>query len=361
MSRYTIMMEGKGKVHKIDARLHMVRYAQREGIREAARVFGASRNTVRLWLRRYEREGISGLEDKRKGPKNIPHKTPKEEEERIIAAKKKVPCYGAGKLKEAFGLRASVGAIGRILRERGLTRKPKKKYKKKRDLREVKARYEALTHHQEDIKYLSDIPHYWPQMRRHKLPLYQYTIRDTKSGAIFLGFGSEISEVYASLFTERYIEYLREYGIEAKEVTIQTDNGVEFSGTRRKRSSQGFTYVVEERLQAKHTFIPPGCKNANADVESSHALIEREFYDLEEFSSKEDFLEKVTTYQNYFNFARPNSYKGNKTPWDIVKEDRPGISPEVLLFPPVFLDDYFREKFLGIDRVGQKIPVDVVF
>ena len=34
MSRYTIMMEGKGKVHKIDARLHMVRYAQREGIRE---------------------------------------------------------------------------------------------------------------------------------------------------------------------------------------------------------------------------------------------------------------------------------------------------------------------------------------
>ena len=44
-----------------------------------------------------------------------------------------------------------------------------------------------------------------------------------------------------------------------------------------------------------------------------------------------------------------------------LKRDRPGISPEVLLFPPVFLDDYFREKFLGIDRVGQKIPVDAVF
>ena len=93
-------MEEKGKVHKIEARLHMVRYDQTEG--------------------------ISGLEDRRKGPKNIPHKTPKEEEERIIAAKKKVPCYGAGKLKEAFGLRASVGAVGRILRERGLIRKPKK-------------------------------------------------------------------------------------------------------------------------------------------------------------------------------------------------------------------------------------------
>jgi len=76
------------------------------------------------------------------------------------------------------------------------------------------------------------------------------------------------------------------------------------------------------------------------------------------YKVKGGVLEKVTTYQDYFNFARPNSYKGNKTPWAIVKEDRLGISPEVLLFPPVFLDDYFREKFLDIDRVGQKIPVD---
>ena len=60
----------------------------------------------------------------------------------------------------------------------------------------------------------------------------------------------------------------------------------------------------------------------------------------------------------YINFARPNSHKGNKTPWDIVKEDRHGISPEVLLFPPVFLDDYFREKFLALNQVGRKIPVD---
>ena len=72
---------------------------------------------------------------------------------------------------------------------------------------------------------------------------------------------------------------------------------------------------MEKKLQAKHTFIPPGCKNANADVETSHALIKREFYDLEEFRSEEEFLE----------------------------------------------NDYIREKFLGIDRVGQKIPVDVVF
>ena len=77
MSKYTIMMEGKGKVHKIDARLHMVRYAQREGIREAARVFGASRNTVRLWLRRYEREGISGPKDKRKGQRIFPIRFPR--------------------------------------------------------------------------------------------------------------------------------------------------------------------------------------------------------------------------------------------------------------------------------------------
>ena len=37
-------------------------------------------------------------------------------------------------------------------------------------------------------------------------------------------------------------------------------------------------------------------KNAQADVESTHGLIESEFYDIEDFRSREDF----------FNMVRPN-------------------------------------------------------
>ena len=49
--------------------------------------------------------------------------------------------------------------------------------------------------------------------------------------------------------------------------------------------------------------------NANADVESSHRLIEDEFYSRESFSSIKDFLVKAPSYQLYFNFLRKNSYE----------------------------------------------------
>jgi hypothetical protein len=122
---------------------------------------------------------------------------------------------------------------------------------------------------------------------------------------------------------------------------------------------------VEEVWGAKHSFIPPGCCNANTDVESSRGLIEQEFYDLEPFCSREDFLSKAALYQDYFNFVRSNlivtsSYKGARTPWEIINEERPWISPEVLKLPPVFLDEEFKKSYLPYcnHRMGQHLPVD---
>ena len=91
-------------------------------------------------------------------------------------------------------------------------------------------------------------------------------------------------------------------------------------------------------------------------------MIEQEFYDLEPFSSCGDFLSKAVLYQDYFNFVRPNSYKGGRTPWEILKEERPWISPEVLKLPPVFLDEELKRSYLPDlnHRVGQHVPVDPV-
>lgn len=136
-------------------------------------------------------------------------------------------------------MKPSVGAIARILRQRGLTRKPRRRYQKKRDLREVKAKYQALSHHQMDTKRLYDIPRYWPQMKRFKLPRYQFTIRDTKSGALLLAFAHEASVKCALMAAERYLNQLARYGIKPAELTFQTDCGPEFSGAMRKRADRG--------------------------------------------------------------------------------------------------------------------------
>lgn len=337
---------------RLELRLDLVRYAQEYGIREAARAFRCSRNTVRTWTRRFEADGVKGLGDLSRAPHRIPHKTSKAEEQRVIAAREAVPCYGPERLKDLFGLTPGKSAIGRILKERGLTQRRRKRREKQADLREVKAQYKALTHLQMDVKYLWDIPRYWPQIHALGLPKYEYTIRDTKSGALFLGFGQQLSVTYASLLIRRCLGHLERFGIEPGLVTVQTDRGSEFSGGQRKKSDFGFAHTVRKTCGARHTFTPPRWPNANADVEALHRLIEEELFDLEDFHGVEDFLRKATIYQHYFNFARPNGYKRKRTPWEIVHEDHPRIQPDILALSPVLLEQEFERT----QQVGQDVP-----
>ena len=49
-------------------RLRVVDYARRHGIRAAARAFRTTIPTVRQWLRRYQQEGPSGLQERSRAP-----------------------------------------------------------------------------------------------------------------------------------------------------------------------------------------------------------------------------------------------------------------------------------------------------
>ena len=74
-----------------------------------------------------------------------------------------------------------------------------------------------------------------------------------------------------------------------------------------------------------------------ADVETVHNLIETEFYEIEHFSSRQNFMDKAYSYQLFFYLVRPNSYKENKTPWQLAKEKYPGLSVDIARIPPVDL------------------------
>jgi transposase InsO family protein len=279
-----------------------------------------SKNTVRLWIRRFKSEGNDGLLDRRAGPHCIPHKTSAEIEKQVLEIRKVVKCYGARRLKYFFQLTPSIGAIQRIIQDHGLTRKKRRRYQKKNDLRQAKARYLAFEQLQMDIKYLTDIPPYWEQMQRFKLPRFQYTVRDVKSGMLFLGFADEIAESKARAMVSIVLEKIGPQF--PGTVTVQTDNGVEFSGTTRHHENNHFGRAVREN-GAFHVYIKPGCCNMNADVESIHATIEEEFYNLTPFTSRADFLQKAESYRRFYNLERPNYSKGGKTPWLIAQTDHP--------------------------------------
>jgi transposase len=318
---YLTYSVGKGKEYPFETKQNAVFAAQELGIKPTARKFKIAPNTLRSWTRRFNKKGKKGLYDQRKGPNNIPNKMPEAMEEKIISIRKMTKCFGPQRIKYHYDIPYSLGAIQRVIRSHNLTRKKKKVTQKRRDMRAVKAKRQSMTHLQMDVKYLTDIPNYWEQIPL-GLPKYQYTVRETKTGMLFLGYSDELSELNARTMIDYILSEMKsDLPFDISKLTVQTDNGSEFSGQARKVETAPFVQMIEKTHGANHVYIRPGHCNAQADVESSHHLIEEEFFDLTRFIDREDFFRKAESYRLYFNFVRPNFHKGVKTPQQICASD----------------------------------------
>ena len=189
-----------------------------------------------------------------------------------------------------------------------------------------------------DVKYLADLPFYWPQRQRNGLPRFQYTIRELSCGAQFLAYSNELSKTYATLGVARFLPHLRQHGVDTRRVIITTDLGSEFDGDTIHYRPEGFHLTIQQSFGAEHRFNPPACPNANADVESVHNTIEAELFDAQVFSSKADFFAKTATYQLWYNAARMNSSRGYKSPADLLAVKAPNLSPKIFLLHPIPLE-----------------------
>jgi len=345
-------------VSKFDLRLQMVERSEEVGISQTAREYRTTRNTVRKWRERYRQEGLRGLADRSRAPQRIPHKTPKEMEDKVIELRRSHPAWGPERLKLQFELPISTKAIARIIRQAGLTRRRKKKWRKKRDLREEKKKLRALEFIQLDTKDLSDIEKYWPQMRRLGLPRYQLSARGVRIGGSWFAYAQENTTTNAALFAGYLLGHLKECGVDLSQVILQTDNGSEFIGNPMKKGRSAFQEVLEG-FGVKHARIPPSSPTWNSDVETFHGLIEDEFYEVEDYRDGGEFIGKAWAYQLWFNYKRKNRWRGRKAPLEIFEEVPHGeISPKVFNLPPVIVDQLLpawleeRESVQGGYHVG---------
>jgi len=349
---YEIMRQSKDKRY---FRFKMVQYAQEHGNKPAARAFGSSVRTVRKWRSRYEKDGYKALNDQSRAPKNPHRKVKSGLRKKAIELKKRLPSIGAKRIIEFYSLPISDKTLRRIWREEGLLKRKRKKYKTKNDLRAVKAAWRLFEQTDIDTKHLYDIPEYWTQMRQMGLPRYQYTAREVVSGMMFLGFADECCLPYATLFAEVIIDHIKKCGINLSDCRFQTDNGSEFIGSWQSKHDSSFTQEVHQTEGLIHYTIPPGAHTFQSDVETVHSRIEDEFYEIETFTSRENFLLKAATYQLWFNVARKNSYKNNKIPWEIVHERDPTIKPQIATLSPVFLDDLWKYKMSLYNQGGNDV------
>jgi transposase len=319
-------------------RLQLVTWARQHGIKAAARTFRTTVPTVRKWLRRYEKQGLKGLQELSHAPHSCPHKVRGGLAQRVIELRRRLPTFGARRLQREWELPLGHSALERILRQHGLIRPRRRKYQRKQDLARLKETWALFQQISADTKDLHDIPHYWPQMKARDLPRVQYTAREVRSGLQWLAYSCRRSAAASELFAQRLQVHLQRHGISLRDVTWQTDNGCEFIGELQPDGSRSHFPAAVTYFGSQHERIPPGAHTYQSDVETVHRLIEDEFFDLETFASRTDFLAKASLYQLYFNLARPNSHKGGLTPWQIIHQLAPHLPLDLCLLPPVFLD-----------------------
>ena len=333
--------------NRFDLRLRMVQMVEEKGISATARYYRTTRKTVCKWVRRYEQGGLRALKDRSRAPKQIPHKIPQELERKIVRLRRRYPGWGPKRLKTYFDLPCSEGAIHRVLRQNGLVRKRKKKWKKRRDLRKLKAALKPFEKLLLDGKDLKDIEHYWPQMRFNRLPSYQYTARDVRTGAVYFALCETNDSTSATIFVRYVLEHLAACGVDLGGVTVQTDNGSDLVGSANKKASTRSAFEsMLAFLGVSHVRIPPASPTWNSDVETFHRLCEDEFYDIETFADRQRFFNKAATYQLFFNSERKNSWKDDKTPLDLLKQLAPHIDADrVSSLPPIALPDLIDDGY----------------
>lgn len=103
----------------------VVRALGGEPLSPLCREFGVSRPTGYLWLARYRKGGVAGIEERSRRPHESPTQTAPEVEARIVALRRVYPDWGARKLAVVLGregIELPSSTVHRVLLRHGLVR-----------------------------------------------------------------------------------------------------------------------------------------------------------------------------------------------------------------------------------------------
>ncbi|MGB4705078.1 MAG: helix-turn-helix domain-containing protein [Candidatus Saccharicenans sp.] len=335
------------------ARKGLIRaYEELGSISAVAKAFGTTRKTVRKVLRRWEKEGESGLKNRSRRPHNSPRKTSTAVEGMIIALRKKTG-YGRERIARLLreqGVEVRPSTVRYVLRRYKLSSKHKRsRYRQRNRYYDFESLY-PLQHFQVDLKEIYDSTTLSEETlrwaKRINLPPYQWTAIDVKTRLRFIAYSCEKTFTNGLLFMLLLIYFLRSFGVEHK-ITLQTDNGEEFGG----KSVDKLEYLnrtVFSPLNAELLHIPKGKKEYQAFVERSHQTDDNEFYipQIERCSDLKEFYFRALRWQFMYNTRRHHSTLG-MTPYRKLRTQRQ-ISKQVALFPVIQLEkltDLYQKLF----------------
>ena len=303
----------------IDKRLEMVRFAKENGIKKAARFYSCSKNTIKKWYKRYAAYGLNGLLDKSRKPKNSPKRIKQEDANKIIevskTAKEKKIHITVKNVRKASG----INDYSDVTINRYINKAVGNKRNKKHVLNssgDVKWKKKLIPWQliQVDIKYLTDIDNLKPYFASSKNNYkgikvkYQITARDVATGFAIVAYCEDKSLTYTTIFLEKVLyPFLQQFkGLDLKTITIQTDNGPEFTNKYKRTKYQNpvdssFTIFIDDKFK-KHRTNTPSHPTADSDVETFHWSIERDCLAWDDIVDDESLIKYTNLYmQDYWN------------------------------------------------------------
>jgi transposase len=294
----------------MDKRLEMVRYAYDNGYKVAARFYKCSKNTIKKWCRRYSLKGIKGLRDLSRKPNNSPKRIKQEDIDIITSTTKEA------KDKNKYITVKNVRRKTKIKEysDETINRYINKSLGKVRNLKHDNSTSKSVEWKQKllpfqliqvDIKYLTDIDNLKPYFFDRNLMRYQITARDVATGFPIVAYCDSPAVCYTKKFLENILyPFLKQFKqLDLKGITIQTDNGSEFTNKYRKArgtpKSSAFTLFVLCKFKKHRTIIPGHC-TAQSDVESFHWSIERDCLAWDDIVDNKTLIRYTTEYTNRY-------------------------------------------------------------
>jgi transposase InsO family protein len=291
----------------VDLRMEMmVRLGQGEKLTDLCREYGISRKTGEKFKRRFRDLGPAGLTDQSRAPKLIPHKTPPELVEVLLAERRLHPTWGPRKIKEVLERRLghsfpAPSTIGDVFGEHGLIvprRRRKRHTPLPTGLREASAPNEVWCIDYKGQFRLGDGSYCYP-----------LTITDQFSRFIVgcEGMGAICDEAARDVCEEIF----RTRGVPA---VMRSDNGVPFACTGLAGLTKLSAYWL--RLGITLERIRPAHPQENGRHERMHRTLKAETTRparnnlLQQQERFDDFVEE-------FNTQRPHEALGMNRPVDV--------------------------------------------
>jgi transposase len=335
-------MDARTSEAKQKLRYRMVSHAKKHNdITYTAKIYNTTRASVYRWLKRYDDLGYDGLSNTSRIGQHHPKKMPLDIEKLIIETKGET-AWGARILKDLLDLQYSDKTIHKKLKQAGLTRKEKSKYRKKQDMSEMRKNTKPFEKVQTDTKYLTDIPNLYHPIYNCDIPKYQFTARDYKTGNTIFGYSYTKDSASMAVFIAYVIFIYTLAGLDITNVTFQFDNGTENRSISKKYGLSLVQYIID-LYKANYTFIPVASPTFNSDVESFHGRIEKEFYDVETIRNEDELLGKAWMYSIWYNNYRKNRNKENKSPYQLLKENNIKKAKTLTYAPPIIVDKYIKD------------------